>query len=68
MPEARKLRYSGWPSVQPVPVVRPAAHIIDFPAAPDTAEGLPPDFGTAEEFYIAAQPFAPQWDWSFRES
>ncbi|GIL00976.1 MAG: hypothetical protein BroJett030_08750 [Alphaproteobacteria bacterium] len=46
---------------------RRAAEIIDFPFAPERVDYQQPDLGTAEEFYIATQPFAPQWDWTFRK-
>lgn len=51
--------------------MRREAEIIEFPGAAVRADAQAdyhqPEHGTAEEFYIAHQPFAPQWDWDFRE-
>ncbi len=54
---------------QPVPQATQPIHdaeIIEFPITAARPEYLQPELGTAEEFYIADQPFAPQWDWDLR--
>jgi hypothetical protein len=65
------LKTSNWSETgeQPVSDIPKPVHdaeIIEFPGAVVRSEYRQPDLGTAEEFYIAEQPFAPQWDWDFR--
>lgn len=56
-----------WPGAKAAAPKR-CAKVIEFPASAETADPYAqPEQGTAEEFYIATQPYAPQWDWEFRE-